>query len=94
MVHNNDENITYKLELNFEVKSLLISKENHFYFYYILDHEIRRSNVIAVSVPMEVPIKGPIPDRFFPYIVIHDESAPADARLEGKLIVRVLFDYL
>ena len=38
---------------------------------------------------MDVPFKGPVPDRYFPYIVIHDESAPADIRLEGRSIVRV-----
>jgi hypothetical protein len=54
----------------------------------ILDtNEIRKSNVIAVTLPLDIPFKGPIPDQYFPYIIIGNEAAPTDARLESRSTV-------
>jgi hypothetical protein len=50
-------------------------------------NEIRKSNVIAISLPLEMPVKGPITDRHFPYITINGEATPADIRLESRFTV-------
>ena len=56
-----------------------------FFFGYSLDtNEIRKSNVIAVTIPLEPSLKNPAPNQFFPYITINEEAPPTDARLESK----------
>ncbi|CAF5222424.1 unnamed protein product, partial [Rotaria magnacalcarata] len=45
-------------------------------------NEIRKSNVIAVNPPMEMPLKEQLIDRYFAYITVNTESPPSDMRVE------------
>lgn len=82
----------YALSVGAKLRSNIFRKpEIRFTQFPSLDNEIRRSNVIAVSVPMDVPYEGAAPDRYFPYIVVNEESVPADSHLEGRLTMNILF---
>lgn len=44
--------------------------------------EIRKSNVISVTLPLEPSTKTPVSAQFFPYITINEEPLPTDVPLE------------
>jgi len=54
--------------------------------------EVRKSNIIAVNPPLEMPLKEQLVDRYFAYITVNAETPPPDMRLEGKF--KVLFNLL
>jgi hypothetical protein len=81
---------TYSLHVEAKMKSMLLRNKKIrliFIISFSENNEIRKSNVISVISPLEVPIKESISDRYFPYITINGESAPSDARLESRFIV-------
>ncbi len=85
-MHNKIENIYYMLKRKLKVYYKI--NFSLFIFFVFLDtNEIRKSNVITVSPPLEMPVKTPITDRYFPYISINSEATPSDTRLESKFIV-------
>ncbi|CAF1293197.1 unnamed protein product [Rotaria sordida] len=45
-------------------------------------NEIRKSNIITVNPPLEMPLKEQLIDRYFAYITVNAESPPPDMRLE------------
>ncbi|CAF0725929.1 unnamed protein product [Rotaria sordida] len=45
-------------------------------------NEIRKSNVIIVDTPLDLPVKGPVVDRYFPYITVNDEETPSNITIE------------
>lgn len=49
--------------------------------------EIRKSNIIAVNPPLEMPLKDQLVDRYFAYITVNAEDPPPDMRLEGIAII-------
>ena len=52
--------------------------------------EVRKSNIIAVNPPLEMPLKEQLVDRYFAYITVNAETPPPDMRLEGKIkILRI-----
>lgn len=61
-------------------------------FWFLDSKEVRKSNIIAVNPPLEMPLKEQLVDRYFAYITVNAETPPPDMRLEGKL--RVLFNLL
>ncbi|CAF1524841.1 unnamed protein product [Rotaria sp. Silwood1] len=46
------------------------------------NNEIRKSNIITVNPPLEMPLKEQLIDRYFAYITVNAESPPPDMRLE------------
>ncbi|UJR13408.1 hypothetical protein I4U23_000423 [Adineta vaga] len=44
--------------------------------------EIRKSNIISVNPPLEMPLKEQLVDRYFAYITINSETPPPDIHLE------------
>jgi hypothetical protein len=53
--------------------------------------DIRKSNVVSVTTPLEPSVNGSIADHYFPYITINNEPAPSDnTRLESKF--RILYN--
>ncbi|CAF1353703.1 unnamed protein product [Rotaria sordida] len=46
-------------------------------------NEIRKSNIITVNPPLEMPLKEQLIDRYFAYITVNAESPPPDMRLES-----------
>jgi hypothetical protein len=62
-----------------------VKKNNNFE---LLDsQEVRKSNIIAVNPPLEMPLKEQLVDRYFAYITVNAETPPSDMRLEGKFRV-------
>ncbi|CAF3704714.1 unnamed protein product [Rotaria sp. Silwood1] len=53
------------------------------------NNEIRKSNIITVNPPLEMPLKEQLIDRYFAYITVNAESPPPDMRLE--VFVQALF---
>jgi hypothetical protein len=54
-------------------------------FKFLDTDEIRKSNIIAVNPPLEMPLKEQLVDRYFAYITVNAETPPPDMRLESKL---------
>ncbi len=50
-------------------------------------NDVRKSNVISITTPLETPVNGPINDQYFPYITTNNEPTPSDARLESRFTV-------
>ncbi|CAF4972803.1 unnamed protein product, partial [Rotaria sp. Silwood1] len=48
-------------------------------------NEIRKSNIINVTAPLDLSVKKPILDQYFPYIIINDEQASSSMHLEKGL---------
>ncbi len=61
-------------------------------FWFLDSKEVRKSNIIAVNPPLEMPLKEQLVDRYFAYITVNAEAPPPDMRLEGKY--KVLFNLL
>ncbi|CAF0920401.1 unnamed protein product [Adineta ricciae] len=45
-------------------------------------NEIRKSNIISVNPPLEMPLKEQLVDRYFAYITVNAETPPPDIHLE------------
>ena len=85
---------TYLLYVEAKMKRMLLrykKNEINFIISFSENNEIRKSNVISVISPLEIPIKEAISDRYFPHITVNGESAPSDARLESRFIVYITF---
>jgi len=50
-------------------------------------NEVRKSNVISVTTPLETTVNGPINDQYFPYITTNNEPKPSDPGLESRFTV-------
>ncbi len=50
-------------------------------------NDVRKSNVISITTPLETPVNGPINDQYFPYITTNNEPTPSDPRLESRFTV-------
>lgn len=86
MVLNNGRDTFCMSKRESKVYSISANKKCIRPFECVDSNEVRKSNIIAVNPPLEMPLKEQLVDRYFAYITVNAEAPPPDMRLEGIIL--------